>query len=98
MDAISWVVIIGGVVVIGSVVFFGTFSLGVAERSVFHGSSVPAKMAQMILSSVHITSQVLFGIFVIVILILLMLQKIITTDAGLPLVSAVVGYILGNSN
>jgi len=97
MDPMSWVMIIGGAVVIGSVVFFGAFSLRVAEKSVFHASGVPAKMAQMILSSVHITSQVIFGIFVIVILILLMLKETITTDAGLPLVSAVAGYILGKN-
>jgi len=97
MDAMSWIVIIGGLLICALVVYFGTFSLRVCEKSIFHGSGVPAKMAQMVLSSVHITSQVLFSIFVIVILILLMLQEVITTDAGLPLLSAVAGYILGKN-
>ncbi len=97
MDTISWIVIVGGLVISALVVIFGIISLRVGERSVFHGSGVPAKMAQMILSSVHITSQVLFSVFLIDMLILLMIQKVITTDAGLPLLSAVTGYILGKN-
>ena len=97
MDAMLWIVIVGGLITCAAVVCFGTFSLHVCNQNIFPHSGVPAKMAQMVLSSVHITSQVLFSIFVIVILILLMIKEVITTDAGLPLLSAVAGYILGKN-
>ena len=97
MDAMLWIVIIGGSLICSLIIFFGAYSLYVCSKCIFPGSGNPPKMAQMVLSSVHITSQVLFSIFIIVILILLMIKEIVTTDAGLPLLSAVTGYILAKN-
>lgn len=97
MDMLSWVVIIGGILTSLFTICFGIFSLYIGEKSIFKGSGLPASMAQMLLSSVHITSQHLLGVLVIVILSLLMVHRVLNTEAGLPLLSAVIGYLLGKT-
>jgi hypothetical protein len=76
---------------------FASISLRKDEKSVLHGSGVPASIAQMLLSSVHISSQHLLGVLIMVILSFLIGQRAISTEAGLPLVSAVVGYLVGTN-
>lgn len=97
METLSWVIVVGGILASAFIIGFGIFSLQIGERSVFHGSGVPASMAQMLLSSVHITSQHLLGVLIIVVLTLLMVHRVLNTEAGLPLLSAVVGYLLGKN-
>jgi hypothetical protein len=97
MDTLSWVIIAGGVLASFFIIGFGIFSLYIGEKSIFPGSGIPASMAQMLLSSVHITSQHLLGALIIVILSLLMAHQVLTTEAGLPLLSAVIGYLLGKN-
>ena len=69
----------------------------VASKSIFQGSGDPFSMSQALLSSLHITGQLIFGVLTIIILALLILNKIISSDAGLPIFSAIVAYLLGKS-
>ncbi|MFI5159098.1 MAG: hypothetical protein ACHQF4_09550 [Sphingobacteriales bacterium] len=67
-----------------------------AEK-VFTGSGAPISMAKMVLSSIQITSQILFGVLAIVVITILIIEDKIRSDAGLPVISGIVGYILGKS-
>lgn len=97
MGTLSWVIVVGGILASVFIIGFGIVSLYIGEKSIFRGSGIPVSMAQMLLSSVHITSQHLLGVLIIVTLSLLMAHGVLTTEAGLPLLSAVVGYLLGKN-
>ena len=64
---------------------------------IFTGSGAPISMAKMVLSSIQITSQILFGILAISILCVMILEDKIKSEAGLPVISGIVGYLLGKS-
>jgi hypothetical protein len=97
MNAISWVVVISAGFVSLLIVGFNIWCLHIGRSSIFPGSGQPAGMAQTLLSSLHITSQILLGVLSIALLCVLMANTILSTEAGLPLVSAVIGYLLGKS-
>src|SRR5665647_1990122 len=94
MEILSWVIIIGEILASLFIIGFGMFSLYIGEKSIFHGSGLPTSMAQTLLSSVHITPKYLLEVLVIVILSLLMVHRVLSTEAGLPLLSAVIGLSL----
>jgi len=52
-------------------------------------------MAHTLLSSLHVTAQHLIGILIIVIIGVLMTHGTLQSQAGMPLLSAVAGYLLG---
>lgn len=97
MNAISWVIVGAAAVVSALIVAFNVYSLHIGRNSIFPGSGQPIGMAQTLLGSVHITSQILLGVLSIALLCLLMANTILATEAGMPLVSAVIGYLLGKS-
>ncbi|MFH1187596.1 MAG: hypothetical protein V1688_01905 [bacterium] len=90
-------IIIGGLITSILIVGFAIFSLRIGEKSIFHGSGAPTSMAQMLLSSVHVTSQNIIGILIIVILSLLITGNVLTTESGMPLLSVIIGYLLGKN-
>ncbi len=90
-------VIIIGLAIAVLILIIHAISISIAAKSIFQGSSSPISMAQMLLSSLHTSGQILFGVLAVVILVLLMLNKIISSDAGLPIFSAVVAYLLGKT-
>jgi len=97
MDTSIWViVIISGMVSVG-IIGFGMYSLKIGSNQIFSGSGAPISMAQMLLSSIHITSQILLGVLIITIISLLIAFKMITADAGLPVLSVISGYLLGKN-
>jgi len=69
--------------------------LFVAKNSIFAGSGSPISMSQALLSSFHVLGQIFFGILAIIVVAVLIESKQITSDAGLPIFSAIVGYLLG---
>ncbi|MCP3901990.1 MAG: hypothetical protein GY715_00015 [Planctomycetes bacterium] len=95
MDAVSWTIMIASGVVAALIVFSSRHGLRIGSTAIFRGSGRPVEMAQTLLSSIHITSQMLFGLLAVALVCLLMAEKIVSTEAGLPLLSAVVGYLLG---
>lgn len=71
------------------------WAIHIASKSIFPGSGAPISMSQVLLSSIHVTSQILFGLLAIIIISILLFEKIISSDAGLPIMSAIVAYLLG---
>lgn len=85
-----------GVTCIG-IIGFGVYSLAVGAKRIFEGSGSPIAMAQMLLGSIHVTSQILLGLLIISIISLLISAKIVDAASGLPVLSVVSGYLLGKS-
>ena len=74
-----------------------TWSLHVARSDIFRGSGVPVSMAQVLLSSMYLVAQQLVAVLLIVTIEILIVSGDIENNAGLPIISAVVGYALGKS-
>lgn len=65
------------------------------KKTIFPGSGKPEKMASMVLQSIYLMAKNLVGIFIITTILILMSEKLILIDQGLPVVTLVVGYLLG---
>ena len=59
------------------------------------GSGKPEKMASMVLESIYLMAKNLVGIFIITSILVTMSEKLISNEQGLPIVTLVVGYLLG---
>lgn len=77
------------------IVCYGMYSLKISNQSIFVGSGKPDKMATMVLESIYIMAKNLVGVFIITTILILISEKILGTDQGLPVVSLVIGYLLG---
>lgn len=69
--------------------------LVIAMKSIFANSGSPISMSQALLSSFHVLGQIFFGILAVIIIAVLMENKVVSSDAGLPIFSAIVAYLLG---
>ncbi|MEM6813663.1 MAG: hypothetical protein AAF600_04645 [Bacteroidota bacterium] len=96
MNSNCIILIIFGSISLG-IVGFGMYSIKVGSSSIFKGSGSPISMAQMLLSSIHITSQILLGVLIITIISLLIANQIISEESGLPVLSVISGYLLGKN-
>lgn len=96
MSATSLILIVGSAIVLVMIAIY-VFAIIVGMKSIFPGSGSPISMAQTLLSSIHVTIQHLLGALIIILICLLMIEDIITSEAGLPLLSAVSGYLLAKS-
>jgi hypothetical protein len=79
------------------IIGFGVYSLVVGSRKIFPGSGSPIAMAQMLLSSIHVTAQILLGLLIISVISILIANKVIEPNSGLPVLSVISGYLLGKS-
>ncbi len=96
METKTLIIIVSGAIVLLMILIY-VVSLYYGAKNIFRGSGSPISMAQTLLSSIHITIQHLLGVLIIVLISLLMTEKIITSEAGLPLLSAVSGYLLAKT-
>jgi hypothetical protein len=96
LTTIYIVLVLAGIICL-TIVGYALYSMYIAGKNIFQGSGVPISMAQMTLGSIHVTSQSLFGVLVITIITIFMLNGIIKAEAGLPLLSAISGYLLGKN-
>jgi hypothetical protein len=96
METKTLIIIVSGVIVFIMILIY-VVSLYYGAKNIFRGSGSPISMAQTLLSSIHITIQHLLGVLIIVLISLLMTEEIITSEAGLPLLSAVSGYLLAKT-
>lgn len=96
MEVTSIVLLVGGIVSLLMITIYIT-ALVIAMKSIFHGSGSPISMAQTLLSSIHVTTQHLLGVLIIILICILMVKNIVTSEAGLPLLSAVAGYLLAKT-
>lgn len=92
---ILWIVVGGGLVAGALIVGIYCASIYVAYKSIFPESGRPISMSQALLSSLHMAGQILFGILAIVILAGLISVNTITSESGLPILSAIIAYLLG---
>ena len=96
MSTTCLILIMFGVITLG-IILFGMYSLHIGGEKIFIGSGSPISMAQMLLSSIHITSQILLGVLIITTISLLIANQIISEEAGLPVLSVISGYLLGKN-
>ncbi|MEP1779744.1 hypothetical protein [Reichenbachiella sp.] len=96
MDSTTIILLMFLVITLG-IIIFGMYSLNVGGKKIFEGSGSPISMAQMLLSSIHITSQILLGVLIVTVISLLIANEIITEEAGLPVLSVISGYLLGKN-
>jgi len=96
MELTSIVLIVGGSVCLLMIIIYIS-ALIIAMKSIFSNSGSPISMAQTLLSSIHVTTQHLLGVLIIILICILMVNKTVTSEAGLPLLSAVAGYLLAKT-
>jgi hypothetical protein len=71
--------------------------MNIAKNKIFPGSGTPISMAQVVLNSIQATSQFLFGLFVVGLLTILIIEKTVTPEVGIPIITSVIGFLLGKS-
>lgn len=76
---------------------FNLYVMDIGSKKVFGGSGSPISMAQAILNSIQATSQFLFGIFIVALLSILIVEKVIEPNVGIPVITSVVGFLLGRT-
>lgn len=79
------------------IIVYNTFAIWIAAKNVFKGSGAPISMAQAVINSIQSTSQFLFGVFIVTILFVLITEKTITSEVGIPVVTSVIGFLLGRT-
>ena len=82
-------------IILTSIVVTYILALHKAANKIWSGSGDPLSMSQMLLASLHSIGQIFFGIFFLSIIFLLIKSNLLSTDSGLPVMSALVAYILG---
>jgi len=97
MDMTTSVILIMFAAISIGIIAFGMYSLNVGSKNIFAGSGAPISMAQMLLSSIHVTSQILLGVLIVTIISLLISTKIVSAESGLPVLSVISGYLLGKN-
>ena len=97
MQTLSYFVLGATVAVILLVLLYNLYIMGLTAKNIFAGSGKPISMAKVVLGSTQMTAQILFGILVIGIVCVMLIENKIKSDAGLPIVSGIVGYLLGKS-
>ena len=55
-------------------------------------------MAKALYGIVSVNSKILFAIFLVTIVILAISEKIIASDVGVPIITGVIGYVLGTKD
>lgn len=97
METATWIILIMFAATSILIIGFGAYTLRIGSNEVFRGSGSPIAMAQMLLSSIHVTSQILLGVLIVTIISLLVSNKIISSESGLPVLSVISGYLLGKN-
>lgn len=77
------------------IVSFGFYSLRVSKKTIFSGSGKPEKMASIVLDSIYLMAKNLVGVFIITAVLILISENLINNEQGLPVITLVVGYLLG---
>lgn len=93
----SWVIIIACFLIIVTIIIFQLKIQHLSGKSIYENSGSPRDMAKAVLSSIHITSQILFAIIIIGLLCVLMTEKVVEPNSVIPVIASMAGYILGKS-
>jgi Flp pilus assembly protein protease CpaA len=97
LQSVSWVVIYATLIIMLLIVGFNFYVMDIGSKKIFAGSGAPINMAKAILNSIQATSQFLFGIFIVSLLFVLIIEKTITQDVGIPIITSIVGFLLGRT-
>jgi len=97
IQPISCVVIISTGAVIILLLAYNFYVMSIGNKNIFPGSGAPVSMAQTILNSIQATSQFLFGIFVVNLLLVMIIEKVVTSEVGIPIITSVIGFLLGRT-
>jgi len=97
MTIIIWVLVGFVIGIILAVLSIFGFVAKYGFPNIFPSSGKPEAMAKSLVGMMVSSSQFLVGIFVIAVIALLIIGKSIEANAGVPIISAVVGYLLGRT-
>lgn len=81
-----------GLLIFGAFIFITWYGI----KNLFPGSGDPASVAKSFSEITKNYSQLIVGMFVVLVITALLLEKIISPESGLPIISLIVGYILGS--
>ncbi len=82
-------------VVIFAVVY--VVALNQASKSIFPNSGAPVNMANVLLQSILAAGQIIAGLAILAVITVLMIEKFISSEVGLPIIAAITGYLVGRS-
>ena len=84
--------LIFGLIVFGAFIFITWYGI----KNLFPGSGDPANVSRSFSEITKNYSQLILGLFVVLVITALLLEKIVSPESGLPIISLIVGYILGS--
>ena len=85
----------GGASVLVVLLIQSLFSIYLTAKYVWKDGDVPLSKTKLLLTYLQSIAQILFGFFVVFVISLLISNKAINSEAGLPVMSAFVAYVLG---
>ncbi|MCR6722080.1 MAG: hypothetical protein NVV59_17740 [Chitinophagaceae bacterium] len=94
---VSGAILISTAVIVGLIIIYNFWVMWIASKNIFPGAGAPISMAQTVLNSIQATSQFLFGIFIVAVLLVLIIEEIVTAEVGIPVITSVVGFLLGRT-
>lgn len=97
LNPVSSAILIASAVIVGLIILYNFWVMWIASKNIFPGSGTPISMAQTVLNSIQATSQFLFGLFVVSVLLVLIIENIIKSEVGVPIITSVVGFLLGRT-
>lgn len=72
-------------------------SLFLANESIFPGSGQPIPMLNKLYESLALNSQTNLALFTVALISILMVEKVVSSEAGMPIISAVIGYTVAKN-
>ncbi|MEI7503362.1 MAG: hypothetical protein WCI31_06165 [Prolixibacteraceae bacterium] len=97
MNTSSIYVLAATVIIIVLVLIYQYYVLSLSAENIFRGSGTPISMAKIVLSAVQISVQLLFGMVVVALICVLILEDKLKSETGMPIISATIGFMLGKS-
>ncbi|KKU03225.1 MAG: hypothetical protein UX99_C0003G0064 [Candidatus Amesbacteria bacterium GW2011_GWB1_47_26] len=85
--------VVFAIVLFGIIAYISHFGI----KNLFPGSGDPASVSQSFSEMMRTYGQVAIGLFVILSLVALMIESKVSSEAAMPVISLVAGYILGSS-
>lgn len=85
--------VIFALVLFGIIAYISHFGI----KNLFPGSGDPASVAQSFAEMMRTYGQITVGLFVILSLVALLIESKVSSEAAMPVISLVAGYILGSS-
>lgn len=97
MQTISYFIIGLTILIVLIIVLYNSYVITLSSKNIFPGSGKPVSMIQSILSAIQANSQYLFGFFIVSMFLVLVVENILDKEIAIPIITAVVGYLLGKT-